>query len=298
MGQGYLYLCLSILSSSIIALGFKEVQRHKLHLLQVITVNYLVCVMVGATFSPYFIQNIVSNEVNILPLALFEGMMFISIFFLMGRVTQIIGVGYMTVLNKMTVIIPVLFSYWYYHEPINALKGIGIVFALLAVLLINQGRTTGESIEGSKRLAVFVFAPILFIGGGIIDVVMKIFKTEYSQYVANENDFLIFLFGTAGLIGLAISLVSIVQGKAQFSYRNVLGGIAIGVPNYFSMYFLVKALEYFEGPFFFPVNNIGVVVVATLAGILFYKEKYTLINYVGMVIAIGAILMIMFSEWA
>ena len=45
---------------------------------------------------------------------------------------------------------------------------------------------------------------------------------------------------------------------------------------------------------FFPINNIGVVLSTALLGYLFFREKLSLVNLAGIVLAIGAILLISF----
>ncbi|HAA00857.1 MAG TPA: hypothetical protein DCD96_04365, partial [Flavobacteriales bacterium] len=44
-----------------------------------------------------------------------------------------------------------------------------------------------------------------------------------------------------------------------------------------------------------PVNNIGIVVASALAGLLLFKERYSLLNKVGLMLSIAAILMISFG---
>ena len=43
----------------------------------------------------------------------------------------------------------------------------------------------------------------------------------------------------------------------------------------------------------FTLNNVGVVILSTLFGLLIFKEKLILKNWIGIVIAIASILMVM-----
>ena len=75
---------------------------------------------------------------------------------------------------------------------------------------------------------------------------------------------------------------------------TILGGIALGVPNFFSIYFLLRALQ-FEGlnsASIFTLNNVAIVMLTTLAGIVFFKEKLSLKNWMGIFLAVISILLI------
>jgi len=98
------------------------------------------------------------------------------------------------------------------------------------------------------------------------------------------------VFGFAFIIGLTIILI----GKVKFKSRDILAGIALGVPNFFSIYFQLKALSAFDniGALLYPSLNIGIIIGSTLAAILFFKEHLSKLNKVGISIAILAILLL------
>ena len=76
--------------------------------------------------------------------------------------------------------------------------------------------------------------------------------------------------------------------------RNILGGIALGLPNFFSLYYLVKMLEAkaFESATLFTIHNIAIVIVSTFVGILFFKEKISLRNAFGIGLALFALYLV------
>jgi drug/metabolite transporter (DMT)-like permease len=76
--------------------------------------------------------------------------------------------------------------------------------------------------------------------------------------------------------------------------KNILAGIILGVPNYFSLYYLVKMLdsEVFESSTIFTIHNVAIVMVSTLVGILFFKEKISKRNGFGIALALVAILLV------
>ncbi|MFI5204103.1 MAG: EamA family transporter, partial [Flavobacteriales bacterium] len=82
--------------------------------------------------------------------------------------------------------------------------------------------------------------------------------------------------------------------RSKLNFKNVWGGILLGIPNYFSIYCLLRALEtetMLSGATV-AANNIGVVALSALLGVFFMKEKLTVKNIIGIVLAIGSILLI------
>jgi multidrug transporter EmrE-like cation transporter len=70
--------------------------------------------------------------------------------------------------------------------------------------------------------------------------------------------------------------------------------LALGVPNYYSIVFLIKALqtEGFESSTLFTINNVAIVIVSSVVGLLLFKEHFSLRNKIGVFLAILGILLV------
>jgi len=90
-------------------------------------------------------------------------------------------------------------------------------------------------------------------------------------------------------------LYQIIKGAFRLEFKNILGGILLGVPNYFSIVYLLKALstDGMESSTAFTLNNVGIVILSTLFGLFIFKEKLIWKNWLGIVIAIVSILLVM-----
>ena len=84
----------------------------------------------------------------------------------------------------------------------------------------------------------------------------------------------------------------LVKGKSKWQWKSALGGLVLGTVNFFSPCCIYQAMRVFDNVVMFPVYNIGVVCVSALAGWLLFREKLTWKNYLGLVIAIVAVLLI------
>lgn len=294
MTTGYLYLILTILATAWIMIGLRELKRWNINLLQAITWNYIAAAALGFVQSPAALAN-VAAESGALYIGLYLGVAFIALFFLMGTVAQKVGVGYMTVVTKMSLVIPTIFAWQFYGDEMTWLKGVGMALAIASVVLINYrpGNPVKLS-EGDSPRAKWVsilLIVILFLGSGVNDLLFKVFGAEYSDTVSSV-DFPVVIFSFAGAIGIAICAFQIMAGKVKFETKAIIGGVIIGLPNFFSILGLVESLNYFPGTVFFPVNNTSLLVVTAVVGILVYKEKFNLFNAIGLALAVTAVLLL------
>ena len=284
------YLVLSVLFSSLIFVIFKLFSRFKIDTLYAIITNYVVACTVGLLF---YEGELVFGQIPGKPwfwgtLAL--GFLFILVFNLMAATAQKVGVSVASVATKMSLVIPVLFGVLVYNEALGPLKILGVVLALAAVYFASA---KGKSITVEKSSLIL---PILvFLGSGIIDTSIKYIQEVYIK----EEDYPIFsatVFSSAALVGLLFILFKSIKSTIKINLRDVLGGIALGVPNYFSIYFLLKALENdtLNSASVFTINNVAIVMLSTLLGIVLFKEKISLKNWGGIVLAVVSIILVAF----
>lgn len=284
-----IYLLLSILSSSIIFVVFKLFKRFEVNTLQAIIVNYFIACLVGY-FG--FIDEVTISEIPAKPWflgTLVLGLLFIIVFNLAAITTQRSGLSVVSVATKMSVAIPVLFGILYFEESTGILKILGIILALIAVYLSSIKAKSGIAIK-KKNL---IYPILVFLGSGIIDTLIKFIESGY----VNKTDVALFsstIFSVAGSIGILILIFQGLKGRLKITGKNILGGIALGIPNFFSIYFLVMALRNndFDSSTIFTINNVAIVLVSTLLGIVLFKEKLITKNWIGIILAIIGILLV------
>ena len=282
-----IFLLLSILFSTGLFVIFKFFGIYKIDVLKAIVVNYIVAFTMGFLLAE---RQIPIHKIYLEPWffgALFLGAMFVSVFFVMAMTAQKNGVSVTSIAGKMSVVIPVFFGIILYKESVSFLKISGILFALVAVYLSSVNE------EKNTKNGTLLFPILLFLGSGIIDTVLKFVQTNY----VDDRDVSIFsgsLFGIAAIFGLIILGVKTLKKPEKFGYKNILAGVALGVPNYFSIIFLIKALQIknFESSTLFTINNVAIVIVSTLVGLLFFKEKFSIKNKIGVVLAVLGIILV------
>jgi len=283
-----IYLILSILASTIILILFKLFDRYNINTLQAIVVNYITACASGlfAYNGSVSIGEIVSAQWFLGALAL--GFLFISIFNVMALTAQRNGLSVASVAAKMSVIIPVIFGIYVYNEGYGLQKIIGVILALIAVYLTSI--KSKSSVSNRKGL---LLPSILFLGSGIIDTSIKFLETTYVA----ENGIPIFsatIFFFAGFIGIGILIQKSFKGSYKFDVKSIYGGVALGIVNYASIYYLLKALQYegTESSTIFTINNVAIVMLSTLIGLLLFHEKLYIRNWIGIITAIVSIVLV------
>lgn len=280
-------LLFSVACSSLIFVIFKLFQTYGVETLFAIIMNYVTACTVGLLVQGHFIHP--SDLVNKpwFTAAILLGIVFIVVFNLMARTSQELGVSVASVATKMSLAIPVLVGVWLYGEHLGVLKIIGIVLALVAVYLASIKAGTHW-----QRNALLLPA-LVFLGSGIIDVCIKYIQ----NFLVTPSEFPLFsssVFGTAALTGFVFIALRSPNRFIRYGTKNILAGIALGIPNFFSIYFLLRALDTprLESATVFTLNNVGIVMCTTLLGIALFQEKLSRKNWMGILLAVVSILLV------
>jgi drug/metabolite transporter (DMT)-like permease len=280
-------LLLAIVFSSLLYIIFKFFSVFKVNTFQAIVFNYIIAFFVGISISN---ENIAFQTLLKKPWligSVLLGALFILVFNVLGKTSQENGVSVASVSSKMSMIIPILFGIFFFKESISFGKTIGIIIALIAVYF-----TTKKEV-GAIKVSNFIYPILLFFGAGIVDTSVNYLQHEYIK----DSDIALFsatTFISAFCFGILILLFKVSKGNFKFDFKSIIGGIALGIPNYFSMYFLIKALQSknIESATIFTLINIGVILLSTLFGILLFKEKIQKQNYIGILFAIIAVILV------
>lgn len=282
-------LIIAILTHTLIGFIFKLYPKYGVNTLQAIVVNYFVCVtMAGLTLGEFPIESNV-YQTNWFPYALLLGCVFISGFNLTAYVFQKFGVTLTIIMQKMSLILTVPLAIWLYHEGFNGWKMAGMIAALLAIWFTNQpSKADQEKVATLPRwmlvLPILVLLVNFIIEGGLQFVEEEILGTS------GDPKFVATLFGIAGTIGLFVVLGGYATGRLFFSWKNIVGGIVLGIPNFYSIYLILIAIgEGWDGSVFFPVLSVAVIALSALGAYLFFKEKLSTTNLVGVALAMLAI---------
>ncbi|MGB0914874.1 MAG: EamA/RhaT family transporter [Crocinitomicaceae bacterium] len=278
-------LILSIFSSTIIFVIFKYFDKFKIDTFQAIVFNYFTAAGIGFILYGNEWNDSSLTNTTWLPFVFISAFMFIGLFFIMGKSSQVNGVASTSIAVKMSMAISLILMMIGYSENLSILKITGITLAFIGVYLVSSP----DKKTSAKANAAWMLI-LLFIGSGGLD-----FMLNYVQKsVLGEMTPSIFTalgLGSAGIIGSIILIVLIIQKKTKLAFKNILAGIILGIPNYFSIYLLLLSYRTtgWNDSTVLAITNVSVVLCSAVIGFIIFKENKTSKKIIGLIAAILAI---------
>lgn len=303
-----LALILAVCCSLAIGMIFKYCNRAGIDRVGLLTVNYGAALLVAAGFLWWEGgAGDLNMSLGLGALGVWTGALFIFGFFVLSLATEVAGMSLAIGVMRVSVVVPVLFSWWIWSEVPSVFQGLGLVVAAVAFFLIAKrdnpaaqpepapvgpsGAPGGpdpllppEEEPDTDSFRVFGILALLFFSGGAVDVSMKTFDELFAA-TNSRALFSLLLFSIAFLIGVAIVLWRRGKGAQWPSGAAVGWGILLGIVNYGSVEFLLQAIDVLSAPFVFPANNISLVIGAALLGVLVWGEHLSRLNWIGLGLA-------------
>lgn len=302
-----IYLFLAILCSASIALVFKHSETNQLNRYAVTSTNYLTAFAVSlamvlqnrlfpwkagtfpVAFGEEFSKVVVHGEgifsvggsiIWSIQVGVVAGVFFFLSFIYYQKSVREDGVGLAGTFSKLGILVPMVLSIIFWKELPSLIQWLGIGLSLASILLVNY---TAErfSLENLRFTLI-----LLFIFGGMAEFSNKIFQ-RYAV-IDYKNLFLFFVFFTA----FWISLYFTVRQKKGVTRHDLITGVMVGIPNLFSSFFLIQALNTIKTTVVFPVYSAGTIVLINLAGLIFFGEKLNQRERWAVVMTIVALILI------
>jgi drug/metabolite transporter (DMT)-like permease len=287
-----IYLLLSILCSTSLVVILRLFSNWNIKTPHGIVFNYAVCVITGLFFAESLPTVKEYFAWNGWYACLLLGSLFYIVFNITGKATSILGVATTSLLFKISFVITVAVALLFMGDVITWNKILGIICAIFAVFLITytkeKANTSNTEKSGSVAMSLFVF-----LGSGACDTGFNLVRSNLIP-VPLEHVATVTIFFGAFICSLALNI----KDKSLFQWKNVAGGLLLGIPNYGSLYFWIQALKELKIKFnwdsstLFPINNIGIVCLSAVIGFILFKEKFTLQKIMGFILAIISIVFI------
>lgn len=269
-----IFLTLTLIFSVLLFVIFREFSIRNINTFQAITINYLCAGLLALIFTDFELSDVnIAIKSSWFIYAILLGIYFIIMFNVMAKTTQILGVTISSLSSKMSLVIPVTAGFFLQNEEPSFLKIVAIIMAIFSIYLTISKK---EKKNGPIYLAI-----ILFFGAGILDSSLSLIQFNFLETDKEFNLFISTIFFIAFICG-SITLLVINQ---RLKLKNIIAGITLGVPNFFSIYFLLKTLNSNDSSIIFPILNIGVVTLSALIGWKIYSENLTTKNWAGLVLA-------------
>ena len=267
-----LYLVLAVTSSALISVVMRLSANKVTGNVAMLAVNYVTCSAVAAAYAGFDLLPAVPALPGTLAMGTVHGALYLCSFVLLQHSIRKSGVVLSSLFQRLGLLVSLAAAVLLFGELPTPLQTVGFVIALGAIVLINTGGET--SLRGGAGLLA------LLVLGGLGDTMSKVFEVWGDPTLAPQ--FLLYTFGAALVLCIALMLYK----KQRPGRYELLFGVLIGVPNFFSARFLLRALGSLPAVIVYPTFSVATILAVTLAGVVFFREKLTPRRWA----ALGAIL--------
>lgn len=291
-----IFVLLTVLSSLGIVVILHYNERRTGDRLVVAGSNYVVASILGLLLS-----DLAEPEPAALGFGVVVGAGFVAGFLVLMRAMRRSGLGVPASVARLSMVVPVVGSILVYGEMPQTLQWLGIVLGIVAFIVLGAAqmlRRPGVSLAGAGSadagLGGIADATVDHRGTLLLAAVFVVIGlNDFSMKVAGESGidtdgFLFYLFTTAALLCWAV----IVVRRRRPKRHELAVGALLGVPNFFSSYFLLHALDRLPAGVVYPVVSAGGVVAASIAGLLLWRERHSPLGWIGIGLAAIAVALV------
>lgn len=283
-----LFLLFSILCSVSVGILFKIAKRYPVSFQQIINYNYVIAILLCYSAYQPDIKVINSNAPWLVYGAL--SVLLPTVFLVLAASVRHIGIVKTDIAQRFSLIISIMAAFLVFHETISPVKWLGLAIGLIAIFLILYRQESNPNDQNNWKYPV-----VVLLGFGIIDVCFKLIAT-HSEIPYTTSLFLVFC--GALVIATAITVFRLISKKEKLNRVSLLFGVILGLLNFGNILFYLKAHKALSDTpsTVFASMNFGVIILGTLIGILVFKEKVSRLNYLGIFLAVLAIIIITISQ--
>lgn len=257
-----LYLILAIASSALVSITMRLSEKHITNQMAMFMANYVVCIALSAAFMDWQTTAAIGTGiVSVVALGIINGILYLVGFVFLKYNMLHNGMVLPSTFMKLGVLIPTIMAVVVFHETPKWTQSLGICVAIIAIVVIHFEKDALK--EGNKKIWLIL---LLFISG-ITDSMANVY--EQVGIPEGKDGFLLVTFFIAFMLATIFALI----GKNKISRKDLLFGMLIGIPNYFSARFLLLALGSVDAVLAYPMYSAATIVVISIAGVLAFREK-------------------------
>lgn len=284
------YLIAAILGSSSLVIILKMLSLKRVNMLLGITLNYVVGGVLAFLLAPMQmpVGEIIGS--NWFVMAMVIGVVFMVTFIIYGLSAQRSGVAITTISGRAAVVIPVVFAFTVLGEQPTLVKIAMLLLIIVAMSMILRKQHVAGVAPSAKRSMWVILLPVaVFVMNGVSDTMVQYGQRVYITSADYIPLFMGTMFSGAAIVGVILFAFSLIKQPHVPNRRDILWGSILGVINWICMIGVFNALTTIDGSVFYPLYYTGAIVCSTVAGVWFFKERLSKLNYIGIGVAIIAI---------
>lgn len=276
-------LIIAVLCSVAVSVLLKVARKRNIAIQQAIAFNYIVALslswfLLKPDFKGLEFTDFIAQSENT-PIFLALGILLPSVFIIMSKAVEFAGIVRSDAAQRLSLFLPILAAFLIFHETLSQSKVVGIVLAFVGLFCLLSKPNQQSAVDFRGVLGLIG----VWFGYGIIDILFK-------QVAKSGGAFPTTLF-IAFSLAACIMFIYLLFKRTQWNVASFVGGIILGVLNFFNILFYIKAHQSFGSnpTLVFAGMNIGVICLGTITGALIFKEKISKVNWLGIVFSLSAI---------
>ncbi len=271
-----LYLLLAIFSSAMVTICMRISESKHTGGIRLLAINYLACTMIAGIYMGFDLAPPTAGLKQTIWMSLFNGFVYLFGFVMLQISIRKNGVVLSSTFMKLGLLVPMVLSVGLFDEKPGVIQLFGILLALTAIVMINFEK---DGTNASSKLGLF----LLLVSCGSADAMSKVFEAFGDPRLSEQ--FLFYTFGFAFLFAVATMLYQ----KEWFHLQELGYGLLVGIPNYFSARFLLRAVETLPAVIVYPTVSVATLVVISLVGVCFFKERLARRQWVAITMILAAL---------
>lgn len=277
-----IYILLAVVFSVAVSVLLKVARKHGIEIVQAVATNYVVAALLSMLLLGATPQAAIEAKATYVPLVLL-GILLPAIFLILARSVRSAGIVRTDVAQRLSLFVSLFAAFAFLGDTLTQAKTWGIVLALAAVICVLWRKERGATDRGGWMAPLAVFA-----GFGAIDICFKLVAQAGAPFASA----LLASFLIAMVLCWIAVLVRAATRAAPVTARSLGFGLLLGAANFANILFYVRGHQALpnDPSLVFASMNVGVVVVGTLVGAFGFKERLAPVNWLGIVLAIGAII--------
>lgn len=285
-----IYLIAAILGSSFLTIILKMFQLKGVNTSVGIAVNYIVGAALAFLFAPELMSVGEIARCTWFWMSVITGIMFMISFVIYALSAQLSGVAVTAVSGRAAMAIPVIFAFAVLGEQPTWLKVSMLVLILLALPLIIYKKR--DATQSRVSLWVVLLPVVVFLFNGTNDTMVQFTQKTMVPDAVQIPILMGTMFAAGAVAGVIWYFIDWRSKRVAPTGRDLLWGTILGATNWVCMFGVFNALNVMDGSLFFPFYYTGAIVIATIAGVWAFKEKLSALNYLGVALAILAIIVL------
>ena len=277
-------LLLATMSSASISIVLRLFRASDNNRYAMILGNYLTCTLVGFLLIPDKSLLFTSHPVTYI-CGMIGGFLFVLPLVCMQKSVMQSGAILSSAFSKLGLLVPLLMSILFFHEQPSLLQGAGLLLVLTSIYLISKDDTSSH-----KEDIHLVFLLVVLFTNGLSDCMAKIYSVNGIR--EEESVYIFFVFFWAAIFTIGLLLRERKRTGKSASFRDLAGGILVGIPNYFSSILLLSSLRTIPAFIAYPVFSTGAILFVTMISIPLFKEYLNKYRITALCLILGALVLL------